>query len=44
MACLRRDNRVIVQKTSDRVKLKQIEDTEAAGTDYKTFLGKQFLK
>ena len=44
MACLRRDNRVIVKRTSDQVKLKQNENTEEVREDYKTFIGKQFLK
>ena len=43
MACLRRDNRVIVKRTSDQVKLKQNENTEEVREDYKTFIGKQFL-
>jgi len=38
MACLRRDNRVIVKRTSDQVKLKQNENTEEVREDYKTFI------
>lgn len=38
MACLRRDNRVIVKRTSDQVNFHQNEEAQTLGTDHQTFI------